>query len=192
MDREHGIGVGIVVVTVALFIVLGVEVALLPNGTLGPSPPSSLPIPGGTTFALTEVMGGKYWVGVPFTVNAGSGAHLYRITGKWTGEAATGVLVNLDDVPFALYPGTPFCSSNEPCPAPPDPFTYNGNLDVYLYTNNGSVPGWAVPVVQPSWSTSSPPAPADLAVTYYVVFAGSQPDVIEVTQTFEVQALSTS
>jgi hypothetical protein len=193
MEKGFGIGLCIVIVTVVVFVALGVEIALMPTTSfappIGPPAPTSLPIQTGTRFGLLNLSGGAYWSSVPIVLNLGYGAHLYRVTGSWTSVSRSGVLVNLDNEPGVTYPGTPLCFVGQPCRSPPDPFTYNGSLDVYLYSNNGSMPGWATPTYQPYWSSSSPPVPQNNPVTYYVVFAAPMPDIITVTGTFVVTEL---
>lgn len=188
MDKGMGIGLAIVSATVAFVVILGVEVALLPSSSgpppIGPAPPTSVPIPAGTVFGLRNVTAGTYWAAVPFSVDVGSGTHLYRITGRWTNLSRAGVLVGLLPSP---YYGPPYgCPAVGPCS---DPFTYNGSLVVYLYAQNGTYPNWAAPTFLPYCSNVSPPPPADLTTVYYLIFKASTPDIVTVTQAFTVEAI---
>lgn len=71
MEKGFGIGVAIVVLTVAVFVVLGVVIGLM-SSARGPPPPTSLPIPAGTVISQAGY-------NVTFLVSGGPA----RLVGSW-------------------------------------------------------------------------------------------------------------
>jgi hypothetical protein len=123
MEKGFGIGLAIVTVTVALFVAVGVEVALLPSYHLLPP---YLPLPSGTVIHLRWTYGDP--AAYHFNVTRPEG----RLVGSWVSNGEVGAMV---------LPGNATTPIVVHCPAlpirqlgPPSNGTFNDSLVLGLYT----------------------------------------------------------